>query len=116
MNRRRAARERLERVRNNPDEAIRDFIEAVSAVFEQISRGNWHNLDFIDNISRRLDDVQNGLRLMLHTSNNDTQIILHQIIQAVNEIKATTDRIIQMQENNQVVPNQYQGARGRPKF
>ena len=116
MNCRRASKERPQRTRNNPDEAVSNFILAANAIFEQLSSGSWYDLDFTDNISYRLNDVQTGLQLLLQASNNHSQIILHQIIQAVNEIKVTIDRIMQVQENNHVVPNQHQGVRGRPKF
>ena len=117
-NHRQLIRDRLARAMIDPGEAFVGFIDTAQDVFRELSNADAETVDpdFLENSSRRLEDIENTLAFLTHDGDENTRMIAGTVVRLSLEIKATIERLLHLQENQGPAVNQRQGAIGRPKL
>ena len=117
-NHRQLIRDRLARAMTDPGEAFVGFIDTAQEVFRELSNADAENVDpdFLENSSRRLEDIENTLIFLTYDGDENTRMIAGTVVRLSLEMKATIERLLHLQENQGPAVNQRQGAIGRPKL
>ena len=87
-NRRVLIGQRLTRARQDPAEAIRDFFLGSLNIFQRIAIAEeLRDPDNLDNIERRLEDVQQGLGLLRLSAGEEARNITDNLLKIIPEIR-----------------------------
>eukprot|EP00794_Sanderia_malayensis_P009551 gene9551-10538_t len=119
LSRRQLTRDELARARGDPVEALNNFFTAAEGFFRQLSQysvDELNGIDFLERDLRRLEDVDNSLRLLLPDAIEEIATVIRAMIGIISGIRESIERLTRLQENNNPVVNPCQGPRGRPKL
>ena len=113
-NHRQIIRQRLAVAGENRNEAFTAYIDAARRVFQQVTNNDYivSDPDFLHDVGGHLEDIQYSLTILRPNRTHETQ----RMIDIILEMRSIIDRVIQRQEITDVIANQSQGHRGRPKL
>ena len=98
----------------NRNEAFTAYINAAQRVFHQVTNNDnkASDPDFLHDIARHLEDIQYSLTILGPNRNQEIQ----RMIEIILEMRSIIDTVIQRLEVTDVIADQCQGQRGRPKL
>ena len=111
------ARQRIQGVGENQEEALTAFIESCNSIFNSLAAvTSFQDLDFLDNVTSQVEEIGNGLRLLLALTDQEAAQTVHRLLTIALEIGGFLRRVIEQQEEGQGTFELRQGPRGRPRI